>query len=316
VAHWIVAETEMKDFDCALAAPDIAANPLEKSLKPWETSPHQLISWWTMERFSAEKFFGIAVLLERMGTKYRAPKIVGDSMFQAKQYSLPKEEQEWISENFRMLAENCSAIGLDCSAKNAKHLRGILAAGSPSVGNIWIAWEIEKAEQIILHEMEDELFLYVPSDRAEFYLSKQLFGPDVQNSFPSAAGDVEEAGKCFAAGRYTACVFHLMRVLEIGLRSLSGTLNSPGLNPKNNPNWGDLLRGCNDELAKPPSKRSPEWQADTVFFSEATANLRAVKDAWRNPTMHVEISYDEQKARDVWNASVAFMRHLSTKLRE
>jgi hypothetical protein len=26
--------------------------------------------------------------------------------------------------------------------------------------------------------------------------------------------DADEAGKCFAVGRYTACVFHLMRIME------------------------------------------------------------------------------------------------------
>jgi hypothetical protein len=44
--------------------------------------------------------------------------------------------------------------------------------------------------------------------------------------------------------------------------------------------------------------------------------LRAVKDAWRNPTMHVRIAYDEEESRDVWNTVRVFMRHLATKLEE
>jgi hypothetical protein len=44
------------------------------------------------------------------------------------------------------------------------------------------------------------------------------------------------------------------------------------------------------------------------------AKLRAVKDAWRNPTVHLERNYDEKQAIAVFNAVGAFMRHLSTKL--
>ena len=42
----------------------------------------------------------------------------------------------------------------------------------------------------------------------------------------------------------------------------------------------------------------------------------AVKDAWRNPTMHVEITYTEEMALDVFRHVQAFMRHLATKLSE
>jgi len=69
-------------------------------------------------------------------------------------------------------------------------------------------------------------------------------------------------------------------------------------------------------LKKPLSARSPEWRVDEQFFSTATANLRAVKDAWRNPSVHVEIFYDPETVSDIWNAVRAFMRHLVTRLSE
>jgi hypothetical protein len=42
----------------------------------------------------------------------------------------------------------------------------------------------------------------------------------------------------------------------------------------------------------------------------------AVKDAWRNPTVHVEQDYNEETALDAWNAARAFMRQLAQKLKE
>jgi hypothetical protein len=104
--------------------------------------------------------------------------------------------------------------------------------------------------------------------------------------------------------------------METCLRALGKSLNDPNLDTSRNPSWEAILRKCDGQLAKPKNERCAEWQTDDQFFSEATANLRAVKDAWRNPTMHVEITYDEEKATDVWRTVRAFTQHLATKLRQ
>jgi hypothetical protein len=51
-----------------------------------------------------------------------------------------------------------------------------------------------------------------------------------------------------------------------------------------------------------------------TFFSNATADLRSVKDAWRNPTLHIERIYDGEEASEIWNAVKTFMRGLAQKL--
>ena len=43
---------------------------------------------------------------------------------------------------------------------------------------------------------------------------------EVNDKFPSAAFDIDEAGKCLAIGRSTAAVFHLMRALETAIRAV------------------------------------------------------------------------------------------------
>lgn len=106
-----------------------------------------------------------------------------------------------------------------------------------------------------------------------------------------------------------------MRIIEVGVRALGKALD-PLFDPTKNRTWEAILGRCDKELQKPYKERSETWKADDVFYSEATANLRSVKDAWRNPTMHVEHIYDEEKALDVFNSVRAFMRHLATKLSE
>jgi len=167
----------------------------------------------------------------------------------------------------------------------------------------------------IKDEIQSILWLYIPRERAKYYASNE-FGEDVLGAFHSAGYDIEEAGKCYALARYTACVFHLMRVMEVALRALAKTLNDPRLDPKRNPSWDSILRKCRDELAKDRDKRAPEWAADDSFFSGVATRLMGVKDAWRNPTMHVEIEYNDESAKDVWNHVGSFMRYVASKLSE
>lgn len=171
---------------------------------------------------------------------------------------------------------------------------------------------------ILRERIDDELrtveLFVVEFEKRAYLTDPYLFGPEVSSKFTPAIKDIEEAGQCFAFDRYTASVFHLMRIVEVGLRALGASLNDAELDPRKNPSWDRILGRCDRELAKPYDQRSPEWKSDQQFYANATANLRAVKDAWRNPTLHVERSYDEREASEIWNAVRAFMRHLATKL--
>jgi len=151
-------------------------------------------------------------------------------------------------------------------------------------------------------------------EQERLYRAEKLFGEAVADHFATASKDIEEAGKCLALSRGTATVFHLMRVMEVGLRVLAKTLNDPRLDPRRNPSWDSILKKGTDELTKPIADRASEWRTDDQFFSAAHANLRAVQFAWRNPTMHVEMDYNVDQAGDVMNCVGAFMRHLATQL--
>jgi hypothetical protein len=104
--------------------------------------------------------------------------------------------------------------------------------------------------------------------------------------------------------------------MESGLRALSRSLADPRLDPKRNPSRETIFKKCDEELTRPLQERTTAWRGDESFYSNVTANLRAVKDAWRNPTMHVERNYTDEEALDVWNSVRAFLRHIATKLSE
>jgi hypothetical protein len=212
------------------------------------------------------------------------------------------------------MEEGCRELGLVASTATCKKLDTLLE--SPQVTRRETAKLYLELQGRIDDELEENILISVDPSHANLYTNLQLFGQRVGDAFPSAAIDIEEAGKCLALGRSTAAVFHLMRVLESGLRALGASLGDPTLDANANPTWDRILKRGDIELLKSADKRSREWQAKGEFFTDAIANLRAVKTAWRNPTMHVIGVYDPEKALDVFNTVGALMRHLATELHE
>lgn len=180
--------------------------------------------------------------------------------------------------------------------------------------------ELARLAEEIASRTADELgtrvILQVDSRYTGYYRHAHLFGEKVDTAFKSAIPDIEEAGTCLACHRGTAVVFHLMRVVEVALRAIAKSLNNEKIDPSRNPSWDAILKKFDEELAKPVRDRAEEWRAQNAFFAEATANLRAIKDAWRNPTMHVERAYTPDEAEDVFRSVKAFMGHLAGGIRE
>lgn len=211
------------------------------------------------------------------------------------------------SERFKRYRRVLKSCGLRVTVKSAD--RTLKELNDPRFNADSLTRALRELHNCITYEIGDISFW-----RIEYpdFLAKD--GLNLNNKFEVAHKDAEEAGKCLAFDRNTAAVFHLMRVMEVGLRALGKSLNDPSLDPQRNPNWETILRKCDNELKKEYADRTPEWNSDAPFFSTATANLRAVKDAWRNSTLHIDRYYDGEEAREVWNAVKAFMRHLSLKL--
>jgi predicted RNA-binding protein with RPS1 domain len=160
-------------------------------------------------------------------------------------------------------------------------------------------------------EAESRLFLYVPSNNEVYLRNRALFGDAVNDVFSGAASDIENAGTCYALEVYTACVFHLMRVVEQGLRALAETL-SIGFEVES---WGrviDQIEAAIKAIDQEP--KSPDKIEKQLFYSEAAAQFRYFKNAWRNHAMHAKQTYDEDQAKKIMANVREFMVYLATTL--
>lgn len=261
-------------------------------LAPWVAEPYRLWSLLDMQRLFADHIVRAVRMLDHL-TK-----------------DIPIEERISF---LNILRYDFEAIGLCSAVHQIDRIKAtILSVKNPDP----LDPQVKELEARYLDDLKETFCFILPRDRAKYWTEKHPFGTDVSEAFHSAIIDIEEAGKCLACRRWTAAVFHLMRVTEVGLRALKASLNDERFNSKGNPSWERILDRFREELKKDRDKRTPEWTADELFYSGAAATLMAVKEAWRNPTMHVEINYDEDRAIDVWDTVRIFMRHLATKLVE
>jgi hypothetical protein len=166
--------------------------------------------------------------------------------------------------------------------------------------------------------MEDELrgitLLHVPRLRAEYYNKKDAFGERVAIAFSSAESDIEDAGNCYALDLNAACVFHLMRVLERGLRALAADVGLP-FKPDS---WGGIIDDIEKKVQSLQSKqdKTPNKKARLHFYSQCIPEFRHFKDAWRNYVMHVAEPCDAEKAESVMGHVRDFMQRLSENISE
>jgi hypothetical protein len=180
-----------------------------------------------------------------------------------------------------------------------------------------ISDQLQEIRRALKLDLDEDKFISISPLELQKYQQSQLFGPEVFANFPSTRMDVAEAGNCYALGRYTACVFHCMRVVEKGLHAFV-----PDLNARCNTNmdcsmvsyvqWGTIIERIEDELKKllKPGKKPPLDPNLRRFYSETAQQFIYIKDAWRNDVTHSRSSYDEPMAYSIMDHVKAFMIYL------
>lgn len=186
--------------------------------------------------------------------------------------------------------------------------------------------EVIGVRRSIEHAFTQRVFLCIPPDHACFYNQEALFGGDIATKFPEINKELRAAGNCFAAESYTACVFHLGRVVEIAARVLVAELqvekeikNQGGkVIPVKFATWEQLLMAFDVALTTLRDGISTdETKRETYeFYNHAISQFRNFKDAWRNKVSHKRVTYQEGKTKDIRDNVKAFLDHLSERLSE
>jgi hypothetical protein len=252
-----------------------------------------------MLRFYAEHYVRVTRLMATFGSLYGQDK--------QKDEQLSQSTYNFLESNLKYAERHFKAIGLGVCEKHLQDIADALKKGSMTGRRL--EEEFFQLYRNLDREISAQAIYFVPKERSSYCEpSSPLFGLPVYEKFKKATTDIEEAGKCLAFGRGTACVFHLMRIMEVGLRSLAKGLGIPYA-----PSWESYLRQIETKISEKHSKKTKKWKTWEPFYRDSAGDLQLVKIAWRNPTMHIERSYTPEEAEDVFRAVRSFMQRLSIK---
>ncbi len=218
--------------------------------------------------------------------------------------------QSFVGE-FEKLENDLSLIGLNMTVRQVNRFIAIVkrSNGGPLDRNGVYAM------QEIISRLQDELVdikvLTVDKRFAGYFGQLSPFGSNVSDTFPEALDDAEAAASCIAVGQGTASVMHLMRVIEVGLKKLASLLDISYA-----PSWESYLSQISKNIALKHDHKDAQWKIDEPFFRDVNGDLIAIKQSFRNPTMHVVRKFSSEEAEEIFIATNRFMNRICQKIQQ
>lgn len=220
------------------------------------------------------------------------------------------------------IRDYCETVGFDHANAKAFGIRLELEKFPEKFTGVSLATHLEGLRDDLNICMFSHRFVQVEGVVRKYLASVFLFGEDVKKSFPNAASDIQNAGDCIAVDLNTAAVFHLMHVVEWGLRALAVDvgLSDVVMNRKTGKTapleyaeWERILDQLPEKIeAKIEAMpRGEAKQKAQEFYYSASSEIRGFKEAWRNHVMHTRRSYTREDALAVFSHVQRFMQSLA-----
>jgi len=267
--------------------------------------PRVVTLWWLMRKFEPD------VLMNKMRDFTNSADI---GLIMGKTVESRPAVLSLLFKKSSELVAVCEAAGLRTSAKAVARIQELIHFQQS--GAVFDCSALQRASQIMATTIEDELstheFFMMDSSEAKAWGRKNLYGDVVSDAFPSTDCELEEETKCYAVGRFTAAVFHLMRVADIGLCAFARSIHADPANKS----WETVLKRMQDKLDENSAAKPPDWKSTEQYYSDLMAHFRSIKNAWRNYTMHGSERYSKDKAEEVFVNVRALMRGLAERVKE
>jgi hypothetical protein len=273
--------------------------------------PGKLWSLGDMLKFNARAFYNAVTFINSGKTLIQERK-------DHKNSSINKSDRGKVLFILDRFEKSLDVLGAQVTIIGVRDLMSaVKVRGKKAITNEKLGQKLTELDARLSDELSlVHLFVVETTNHKYFEPKDPLFGKDFNIKFPTAVFEVDEAGKCLALGRSTASVFHLMRIMEIGVRAVARCLKIPDPIKPSERNWGDILRKIKEAIEFKTKTTAWTVQKHKDFFETSYASLDAVRAAWRNTTMHVENKYTPDEAEHILLAVRAFMRTLSAQMNE
>lgn len=191
-------------------------------------------------------------------------------------------------------------------------------ASLSKITNQQVTSDIDAIRRRLKDSLLTGAFVFLPHDKARWH---QALVPDahvatiwpdnadwqptpipvqLHQAFPAAISDLQAARNCFATDNHTACVFHLMRAVEHGLRALAlaAGVGSTKI-PLEFQMWQQLITQIESQIKNAHIEKwtQPSKGNALAFFGAVIADFYAFKDDIRNVLMHTRTIEDYSEAQ-------------------
>lgn len=234
---------------------------------------------------------------------------------------------DYIPENMRSiylgrvnnLVAICIQIGMEGVSNRFTRINNLFSAGEVTNGEFII--ELKALLEAVEDDSRKQKFCYYPIGKMLEVLNFERTWAPALKKFDKIKFNAHSAVDCWALGHNDACVFHLMKVMELGVRRFSKRLGVNLVQPPKSSagnvrelTWNDFITSIEAPIKALPQKTIKE-KRKYEEYCQVKSYLHAVKDAWRNPTMHPrEEGYTDASAQDLLIHVRSFMNGLAELL--
>jgi hypothetical protein len=151
----------------------------------------------------------------------------------------------------------------------------------------------------------------IPREKSRYCNPKWLADGILTTKYPDSVDEFQRAGRCFAYGENTACIFHLMRVTEFYLKKVADSLQVPF----HANNWCEIGKHITKEMENKHQLKTDAWKSSEPFYAAILTDIQAISRGHRNPALHeLEKKYDEREAHYMLTVIEEFASHVASKI--
>jgi len=261
---------------------------------------------WSLLELKEIILSNLSVAIDQMAQASIASKVPARGSDAA---SLSKANRDTLNQNIQVIGELAIYSEMVVLRAAVSKATSVLENKESTVSDFYAANEYLR--NVFYDTINSYNFLVI--DNSDLLYWKQydpMFGDEVESKFPEIRGEIREAGKCISVDRHTAAVFHLMRIIEFGLKKMSSELGIPYA-----PSWEAYINQLSKILDSKNYKNLTDDQKNKrEFYRNILTDITSIKQSCRNPTMHFNDVYDEEQAKNIFTGVKAFIKHLASNL--
>src|SRR5450759_1457571 len=233
---------------------------------PWEAAPFGVVSLLEMLEFAARDFldlsYNVGVMLGALRRFGQQPNDLGRAIGQSMSGLPEKCKRLDLPVTGGLLGDFMveSLSGMSDSEK-AEVLRNLKVTGDLRINNVKFSAErmvqhIETIYRGLRIELSSLLLRVIPREKGAYISEEWLADTVLFAKFPDTVVEFHRAGRCYAYGENTACVFHLMRVVDFLLGEVAGKLMIP-YDPRT---WSAVGQYITKQMEQKYQTKTDDWK--------------------------------------------------------